>query len=188
MCRPLGLLRVEAHKILSAAAAVRLSEAGLGRGARMCVRVICTCVRIVSGRPLRAVARSCWRQAPLGDRTQSVQTTVRIVLLFPSVLSLSFCENRKHLVFFILFFLRFWLFLSSPRFPDGFLRCRKNTKITRVKLRVLPITRWNHLDACSEYSHIQSPPDTHPQHIIIRQSCVRPATSSTYCGEKRTFS
>ena len=33
---------------------------------------------------------SCWRRAPLGDRTQSVQTTVRIVLLFPSVLSLSF--------------------------------------------------------------------------------------------------
>ena len=57
-----ALLRVEAYKILSAAAAFRLSEAGLGRGARMCVRVICTCVRIVSGRPLRAVALSCWRR------------------------------------------------------------------------------------------------------------------------------
>ena len=84
----------------------------------MCVRVICTCVRIVSGRPLRAVARSFWRRAPLDDRTQSMQTMVRIVLLFPSVLSLSFCENRKHLFFF---FLRFWLFLSSSRFQDGFL-------------------------------------------------------------------
>ena len=78
----------------------------------MCVRVICTCVRIVSGRPLRAVARSCWRRAPLDDRSQSMQTMVRIVLLFPSVLSLSFCENRKHLVFFfaILAFLEFLTF------------------------------------------------------------------------------
>ena len=64
---------------------------------------------------------SCWRRAPLGDRTQSVQTTVRIVLLFPSVLSLSFQgESKTSNVFF--FFLRIWLFLSSPSFQDGFLR------------------------------------------------------------------
>ena len=69
-----------------------------------CVRVICTCVRIVSGRPLRAVALSCWRRTPLGERTQSMQTMVRIVLLFPSVLSLSFCENRKHLDFILFYF------------------------------------------------------------------------------------
>ena len=43
------------------------------------------------------VARWCWRRAPLGDRTQSVQTMVRIVLLFPSVLSLFLGGDRKHL-------------------------------------------------------------------------------------------
>ena len=118
LCRPLGLLRVEAHKILSAAASFRLSEAGLGRGARMCVRVICTCVRIVSGRPLRAVARSCWRRAPLDDRTQSMQTMVRIVLLFPSVLSVSFFGDSNTFGFFvaILAFLEFLTF--SRRFSS----------------------------------------------------------------------
>ena len=85
----------------------------------MCVRVICTRIRIVSGRPLRAVARSCWRLAPLVDRTQSMQTVVRIVLLFPSVLSVFFLRIRTRLDFF---FLRCWLFVSSSRFQDGFLR------------------------------------------------------------------
>ena len=66
----------------------------------MCVRVICTRMRIVRSLPLRAVARSCWRRAPLGGRAQSMQTMVRIVLLFPSFCSLSFFfENRKRLFF-----------------------------------------------------------------------------------------
>ena len=66
----------------------------------MCVRVICTCARIVSRRPLRAVARSCWRLAPLVDRTQSMQMVVRIVLLFPSVLSVVVLGIRTRLDFF----------------------------------------------------------------------------------------
>ena len=81
-------------------------------GARMCVRVICTRMRIVSSRPLRAVARSCWRRAPLGDHTQSMQTMVRIVLLFPSVFSLSFFGRIENIwIFFaILAFLEFLTF------------------------------------------------------------------------------
>ena len=60
-----------------------------------------------------------------------MQTMVRIVLLFPSVFSVSFCENRKHLdfiIFYFYFFLRFWLFLSSSRFQDGFSSLKKRFK------------------------------------------------------------
>ena len=90
----------------------------------MCVRVICTRMRIVRSLPLRAVARSCWRRAPLGDSAQSMQTMVRIVLLFPSVCSLSFFfEDRKRLFFAILAFLEFltfsrWVSSLKKRFKN----------------------------------------------------------------------
>ena len=66
----------------------------------MCVRVICTRMRIVRSLPLRAVGRSCWRRAPLGGRAQSMQTMVRIVLLFPSFSSLSFFLRIENVCFF----------------------------------------------------------------------------------------
>ena len=85
-----------------------------------------TRMRIVSGRPLRAVARSFWRRAPLDDRTQSMQTMVRIVLLFPSVLCLSFCENRKHLFFFFFAILAFLEFLAFSRWFSSLKKRFKN--------------------------------------------------------------
>ena len=91
-----------------------------------CVRVICTCVRIVSGCPLPAVALSCWRRAPLGERTQSMETTVRIVFLFPNVLSLSFWENRKHLDFFVFAILAFLEFLTFSRWFSSLKKRFKN--------------------------------------------------------------
>ena len=101
---PLGLLRVEAHKIPSVAAAFRLSEAGLGRGAIMCVRVIYTRMRIVSSLPLRA-GRSHTVNADGGSHCALVSQRFFLYLFF--------FLRIENVCFF---FLRFWLFLSSSRF------------------------------------------------------------------------
>ena len=146
----------------------------------MCVRVICTRMRIVSGLPLRAVARSCWRRAPFGDRTQSMQTMVRIVLLFPSVLSISFFKGIENNLFFFFAILALLEFLTFSRW---FSSLKKGSKITLVK--VLPITRWSHLDACPDYSHIHSP-QTHtpstssPSDIIINHIRATTTRSAPY--------
>ena len=84
----------------------------------MCVRVLCTRMRIVSGRPLRWLLGRVGVGLHLAIAHSQCRRWFALWSCFRAFFLYFFLVNRNHLYFFF----RFWLFLSSSRFQDVFFR------------------------------------------------------------------